>query len=222
MLATFGAHVSQRSRAVLSSRLAKPSRCTAPRVLARLSSTLDEGQAAAMLKLPPGMESYSSVYALQDTYDQVLTHPELFPPHIRRAHSLLTRERANRQRFVDQTPIEAGRNALFMARKVVYVIVARHDSRMQLCATRFSCAQDFVERASRASTARLRGDNRWLTVQGFDNLILLILESLDSERISYRQLAGPRLTYWADLLQDYSQGLDAYSSGDGQNAKGVT
>eukprot|EP00747_Dinoflagellata_sp_TGD_P042719 gnl/TRDRNA2_/TRDRNA2_142255_c0_seq1.p1 gnl/TRDRNA2_/TRDRNA2_142255_c0~~gnl/TRDRNA2_/TRDRNA2_142255_c0_seq1.p1 ORF type:complete len:153 (+),score=11.35 gnl/TRDRNA2_/TRDRNA2_142255_c0_seq1:80-538(+) len=152
------------------------------------------------------MDAFSPVFELQTLYDEILARPERFPANVQRIHSLAQAERRRRQPIVDQSPLGQGRNALLSARKVIYVILSRNDTRTQLCATRFSCAQDFLERSARAH-GKKRGPGRWLASQGLENLWLYTLESLHGDGIFYHKAVGPRLHFWARALEDPSRGL---------------
>lgn len=156
-----------------------------------------------------GPETYAPLHSLQQVYDEVLARPSRFPIHVRRVHQLAIEEQRRRQAVVDQSPLEGGCQALFTARKVIYVIIARSDSRLQLCATRFSCAQDFVERSAR-SHGKKRGLGRWLASQGYDNVLLYTVESLRSDQTPYGRIASRRLNHWSALLQDFHRGGEVF------------
>lgn len=154
---------------------------------------------------------------LQGTFDEVLLRPWRFPPHVQRLHGRAEAERQQRQDLVDQSAIGAQRQSLF-ARKVVYAIVGRESPHIQVCVTKYSCAQDFFERSVQElqRTARSHGSRNTssgrrknaaksgLALQNPEGLLLYVLESLDSGDIPYHRICDLRLRHWAQLVRDLS------------------
>eukprot|EP00930_Biecheleria_cincta_P059627 TRINITY_DN45339_c0_g1_i1.p1 TRINITY_DN45339_c0_g1~~TRINITY_DN45339_c0_g1_i1.p1 ORF type:complete len:219 (-),score=42.87 TRINITY_DN45339_c0_g1_i1:2-571(-) len=159
--------------------------------------------------------AYAPVRELQAAYDEVLARPWRFPAHVQRLHQLAEAEKLLRQPLVDQQCVGQGKDALFLARKVVYAIVGRDAPRFHVCVTKFTCAQDFIERSANelrrrtptssspaAAKRRRKGQaSQGLALQGPEGLILYILESLESESIPFHRMSHKRLHHWASLLQ---------------------
>ncbi|CAE7688043.1 unnamed protein product, partial [Symbiodinium necroappetens] len=132
-------------------------------------------------------------------------------------------ERRRRASVVDQSAIAHGQRSLLEARKVVYAIVSRDSPHLQVCVTKVSCAQDFLERAARELRATARGGSftqsskhrygaakTGLAFQAPEGLLLYALESLESAELPYHRLSQQRLHHWAKLLQ----GVTTENAGD--------
>eukprot|EP00927_Polykrikos_kofoidii_P022146 TRINITY_DN20733_c0_g1_i1.p1 TRINITY_DN20733_c0_g1~~TRINITY_DN20733_c0_g1_i1.p1 ORF type:complete len:231 (+),score=24.56 TRINITY_DN20733_c0_g1_i1:74-766(+) len=169
---------------------------------------------------PSGPRAFAPLHDLQAAYDEILAHPSRFPLHVQRVHHLAREEQRRRQEIVDQSSLGAGCEALFTARKVIYVITGRNDTRFQVCATRFSCAQDFLERFAK-SHGKKRGFGRWLASHGFGNIFVYTVESLQSEQTPYNRIAHRRLKRWSEVLEDVQSGREVLDRCDGDFATRV-
>ncbi|CAE7824856.1 unnamed protein product [Symbiodinium microadriaticum] len=163
------------------------------------------------------------VERLQEAFDEVFLRPWRFPVHVQRLHDLAEAERRRRASVVDQSAIAHGQRSLLEARKVVYAIVSRDSPHLQVCVTKVSCAQDFLERAARELRATARGGSftqsskhrygaakTGLAFQAPEGLLLYALESLESAELPYHRLSQQRLHHWAKLLQ----GVTTETAGD--------
>ncbi|CAE7719557.1 unnamed protein product [Symbiodinium sp. CCMP2592] len=163
------------------------------------------------------------VERMQEAFDEVFLRPWRFPVHVQRLHGLAEAERRRRASVVDQSAIAHGQRSLLEARKVVYAIVSRDSPHLQVCVTKVSCAQDFLERAARELRATARGGSftqsskhrygaakTGLAFQAPEGLLLYALESLESAELPYHRLAQQRLHHWAKLLQ----GVTTENGGD--------
>ncbi|CAE7925971.1 unnamed protein product, partial [Symbiodinium sp. KB8] len=158
-----------------------------------------------------------------EAFDEVFLRPWRFPVHVQRLHDLAEAERRRRASVVDQSAIAHGQRSLLEARKVVYAIVSRDSPHLQVCVTKVSCAQDFLERAARELRATARGGSftqsskhrygaakTGLAFQAPEGLLLYALESLESAELPYHRLSQQRLHHWAKLLQ----GVTTETAGD--------
>ncbi|CAK9094053.1 Uncharacterized protein SCF082_LOCUS44221 [Durusdinium trenchii] len=163
--------------------------------------------------------TWAPMEQLQATFDEVLLRPWRFPPHVQELHRMAVLERQQRQRVVDQAPVAAERQAL-LARKVVYCIMGRESPRVQVCVTKVSAAQDFMERSlhelQRAAAAAQSGKlpkrrsnaaKSGLALEHPENLLLYVLESLASPDIPYHRICQERLRHWALRVRDLSTDL---------------
>eukprot|EP00931_Biecheleriopsis_adriatica_P094515 TRINITY_DN68154_c0_g1_i1.p1 TRINITY_DN68154_c0_g1~~TRINITY_DN68154_c0_g1_i1.p1 ORF type:complete len:257 (-),score=44.27 TRINITY_DN68154_c0_g1_i1:54-773(-) len=171
--------------------------------------------------------AFAPIQELQAAFDEVLARPWRFPSHIQRLHHMAEAERCLRQPIVDQSSIAHGKSSLFAARKVVYAIVSRDNPRFQVCVTKFSCAQDFLERSSRELRRVFQGSavrppakrrrgaaSQGLALQGPEGLLIYALESLESDRISYHRVSHQRLHHWAGLLRGIMSSSPASASAE--------
>merc|ERR1712194_108330 len=177
------------------------------------------------LGVPAGPAVYGPIYELQAAYDELLVRPWRFPEHLQRIRQVVEAQRTERQALVDQSNLDAGCSALLTARMVVYAIVGRDNPRVQVCVTRYSCAQDFLERSAREAQKMLNRGSRppkrrrgasaknGLVFQSPEGLLLIPLESLSSPALHYHKIANPRLHHWAELLHDLDTSLSRATAG---------
>ena len=154
------------------------------------------GWARALCAGPQGLEAaLGPMDQLQRTFDEVLVRPGRFPGHVQSLHWLAQEERQRRQRVVDQSNIGPGLQTLLRARKVVYAILSRDTAHVQVCVTRVSCGQDFLEQLSgkKPGARRLAFSDQ--------GLLLYVLESVNSHEIPFHRLAEPRLLRWATKVR---------------------
>eukprot|EP00933_Yihiella_yeosuensis_P074748 TRINITY_DN83786_c0_g1_i1.p1 TRINITY_DN83786_c0_g1~~TRINITY_DN83786_c0_g1_i1.p1 ORF type:complete len:225 (+),score=43.24 TRINITY_DN83786_c0_g1_i1:118-792(+) len=193
-------------------------------MLLRSASHLLFSGSAQCRRLSSGISeaAYVPLQELQAAYDEVLIRPWQFPPHVQRLHEIAESEQRLRQPFIDQGPLAHGQQTLLTARKVIYAIVGRSNPRFQICVTKFSCTQDFLERSAKELRAAMKGPTsrspakrrrgqaaQGLALEGPEALMLYALESLDSDHIPYHRISQQRLHHWAGLLQSVMSGCSA-------------
>ncbi|CEM06804.1 unnamed protein product [Vitrella brassicaformis CCMP3155] len=133
---------------------------------------------------------------LQMVYEDILARPWAHPTHVQRLHAAATRLRAERQRCVDQSALDAGKMGVMFAHGVVYALLSSNSPHCVIIASRVPAGLDFMERWMVSRQFNTREPYKWMHESGFENLYVYLLEKLPGPGRFFGDSAARRRRHW--------------------------
>uniref|UniRef100_A0A3B0MNU4 Uncharacterized protein n=1 Tax=Theileria annulata TaxID=5874 RepID=A0A3B0MNU4_THEAN len=133
---------------------------------------------------------------------KLLENPNLLPNHVKKLHNLALQVRPGREFLgISQSDLCVNNQPLVNAKRIIYAIYDKVDPEFYFVASREPAAVDFYRLYLNSinhsnSIHRNNPLSKWISKHDFDSLGLYILESINTTKLSFRNLSKARLLFW--------------------------
>ncbi|KAF5153603.1 hypothetical protein TpMuguga_02g02665 [Theileria parva strain Muguga] len=140
--------------------------------------------------------------SLVSSCHKLIENPNLLPKHVQKLHNLALQVRSGREFLgISQSDLCVNNQPLLKAERIIYTIYDKINPEFYFVASREPAAIDFYKLyLSTINKSNSKGHrdslSKWISKYDFDSLGLYILESINTNKISFRNISKARLLFW--------------------------